>query len=112
MIAFIVLFAPVPLDLPAKAKAEALKRVVALSKQMGTGISDAAAGEAADAIKAVGNPIAVQRALAERYPKAEAREKEAILYVLKRIGVEGAGDALGPIASDFAVARKTHPNGL
>ena len=44
MIALVVLFAPVPLELPPKAKAEALKRVVALSKQLSTGISDAAAG--------------------------------------------------------------------
>jgi hypothetical protein len=106
MIALLVLLAPVPLELPAKAKAEVLKRVVALSKRMVT------ADEAADAIKAIGNTVAAQRVLAARYPHADTQEKCAILYVLNRIGIEGAGDALGPIAADFAIARKTHPNDL
>ncbi len=112
MLAILALCAPLPLDLSAAAKAEALKRVAALARDMEAGNTAFGAEEAADAIGKLGNPVAAQRVLAGRYPHAKEIEKCAILYVLNRIGVEGAVGAMSAIADDASVHRPKHPNNM
>ncbi|MBY0229239.1 MAG: hypothetical protein K2W96_08185 [Gemmataceae bacterium] len=108
MIALLLFLPPAPLDPARPAKAEILDAVGRLAARMAGGMTAHDADLAADALKGA----RAQRVLAARYALAKEPERRAILYVLNRIGVEQATEAMPAVLADLAASRPRHPNDM